>query len=105
MQYPQSDLYGLALFKSAWCQWRLGRSDEAARRFLQVFQVTDAGERVSAVKRKQLDELQAEALKYLVEVFTEDDKNTADDVYGFLVKAGGAKLPGKIPKALPAALY
>ena len=42
MQYPQSDLYGLALFKSAWCQWRLGRSDEAAKRFLQVFQVTDA---------------------------------------------------------------
>ena len=34
MQYPQSDLYGLALFKSAWCQWRLGRSDEAAQAFL-----------------------------------------------------------------------
>ena len=105
MQYPQSDLYGLALFKSAWCQWRLGRSDEAARRFLQVFQVTDAGERVSAVKRKQLDELQAEALKYLVEVFTEDEKNTADDVYGFLVKAGGDKFAAKIVKALAAAFY
>jgi TolA-binding protein len=105
MQYPQSDLYGLALFKSAWCQWRLGRSDEAAKRFLQVFRVTDAGENVSAVKRKQLDELQAEALKYLVEVFTEDDKNTADDVYGFLVKAGGDKFAGKIVKALAAAFY
>jgi TolA-binding protein len=105
MQYPQSDLYGLALFKSAWCEWRLGRSDEAARRFLQVFQVTDAGDRVSAVKRKQLDELQAEALKYLVEVFTEDDKNSADDVYGFLVKAGGDKFAGKIVKALAAAFY
>src|SRR5579859_1922312 len=105
MQYPQSDLYGLALFKSAWCHWRLGHSDEAARRFLQVFQVTDAGERVSAVKRKQLDELQAEALKYLVEVFTEDEKNSADDVYGFLVKAGGDKFAGKIVKALAAAFY
>jgi TolA-binding protein/antitoxin component of MazEF toxin-antitoxin module len=105
MQYPQSDLYGLALFKSAWCQWRLGRSDEAAKRFLQVFQVTDAGDGVSAVKRKQLDELQAEALKYLVEVFTEDDKNSADDVYGFLVKAGGDKFAGRIVKALAQAFY
>ena len=95
MQYPQSDLYGLALFKSAWCQWRLGRSDEAAKRFLQVFQVTDAGQQVSASKRKQLDELQAEALKYLVEVFTEDEKNSADDVYNFLVKAGGDKFAGQ----------
>jgi TolA-binding protein len=105
MQYPQSDLYGLALFKSAWCQWRLGRSDEAAKRFLQVFQVTDEGQQVSAAKRKQLDELQAEALKYLVEVFTEDEKNSADDVYNFLVKAGGDKFAGKIVKALAAAFY
>ena len=104
LQHQQSDLYGLALFKSAWCMWRLGRSDEAARRFLQVFQVTDA-ENVSAAKRKQLDELQAEALKYLVEVFTEDEKNNADDVYNFLVKAGGDKFAGKIVKALAAAFY
>ena len=105
LQYKQSDLYGLALFKSAWCMWRIGRSDEAARRFLQVFQVTDAGENVSAQKRKQLDELQAEALKYLVEVFTEDEKNNADDVYNFLVKAGGDKFAGRIVKALAAAFY
>jgi TolA-binding protein len=105
MQYPQSDLYGLALFKSAWCQWRLGRTDEAAKRFLQVFQVTEEGQQVSAQKRKQLDELQAEALKYLVEVFTEDEKNSADDVYNFLVKAGGDKFAGKIVKALAAAFY
>ena len=105
MQYPNSDLYGLALFKSAWCQWRLGRTDEAAKRFLLVFQVTDEGQQVSAQKRKQLDELQAEALKYLVEVFTEDEKNSADDVYKFLVKAGGDKFAGKIVKALAAAFY
>lgn len=104
LQYQQSDLYGLALFKSAWCMWRLGRSDEAARRFLQVFQVTDA-ENVSAAKRKQLDELQAEALKYLVEVFTEDEKNNADDVYNFLVKAGGDKFAARIVKALATAFY
>lgn len=106
MQFPQSDLFGLALFKSAWCHWRLGNSDEAARRFLRVFQVTDAsGQAVSGARRKQLDELQAEALRYLVEVFTEDEKNTADDMYRFLVKAGGDKFAGKIVKALAAAFY
>jgi tetratricopeptide (TPR) repeat protein len=105
LEYKDSDLFGLALFKSAWCKWRLGQSDEAARRFLQVFRVTDAGEGVSNAKRKQLDELQAEALKYLIEVFTEDEKNTANDVYGFLVKAGGDKFAAKIVKALAAAFY
>jgi TolA-binding protein len=105
LQYKDSDLYGLALFKSAWCLWRLGQSDEAARRFLQVFQVTEASAGVSSQKRKQLDELQAEALKYLVEVFTEDEKNSADDVYGFLVKAGGDKFAGKIVRALATAFY
>jgi cellulose synthase operon protein C len=105
LQYKQSDLYGLALFKSAWCLWRIGRSEEAARRFLQVFKITDTGDSVSAAKRKQLDELQAEALKYLVEVFTEDEKNNADDVYNFLVKAGGDKFAGRIVNALAAAFY
>ena len=28
----RSGLYGLALFKSAWCYWRLGNNDEAAKR-------------------------------------------------------------------------
>ena len=60
---------------------------------------------MSAQKRKQLDELQAEALKYLVEVFTEDEKNSADDVYNFLVKAGGDKFAGKIVRRSPAAFY
>ena len=34
-------LYGLALFKSAWCYWRLGNNDEAAKRFVGVFEATD----------------------------------------------------------------
>ena len=56
-------------------------------------------------QRKQLDELQAEALKYLVEVFTEDEKNTAQDVYGFLVKMGGDRFAGKVVRALALQFY
>lgn len=106
LKYKNSELYGLALFKSAWCMWRLGRSEEAAKRFVSVFEVTDAqGNKVSAQQRKQLDELQSEALKYLVEVFTEDEKNTAQDVYGFLTKIGGDRFAGKVVRALAVQFY
>lgn len=106
LKYKQSELYGLALFKSAWCMWRLGRSEEAAKRFVSVFEVTDGqGNKVSSQQRKQLDELQSEALKYLVEVFTEDEKNTAQDVYQFLVKIGGDRFAGKVVRALAVQFY
>ncbi|HSO33433.1 MAG TPA: tetratricopeptide repeat protein [Labilithrix sp.] len=108
LKYKNSDLYGLALFKSAWCMWRLGRSEEAAKRFVSVFEVTDApagGAKTNSAQRKQLDELQAEALKYLVEVFTEDEKNTAQDVYGFLTKIGGDRFAGKVVRALALQFY
>ncbi len=103
-------LYGLALFKSAWCYWRLGNNDEAARRFVGVFEATDAsggsgGKNVNAAQRKQLDELQGEALRYIVEVFTEDEKNTAQDLYNFLTKIGGERFSGKIVRALASQYY
>ena len=101
-------LYGLALFKSAWCYWRLGHNDEAARRFVGVFEATDAsvkGKKVTAAERKQLDELQEEALRYVVEVFTEDEKNTAQDLYTFLTKIGGERFSGKIVRRLAEQYY
>src|SRR5580704_10874234 len=101
-------LYGLALFKSAWCHWRLGNNDEAAKRFVGVFEATDPNDPkkgVNAAQRKQLDELQGEALKYIVEVFTEDEKNTAQDLYNFLAKIGGERLSDKIVRALAEQFY
>ena len=106
LQYKNSELYGLAMFKSAWCLWRLGRGGEAAKRFVAVFEITDdQGKKVSGVQRKQLDELQSEALKYLVEVFTEDEKNTAQDAYTFLTKIGGDRFAGKVVRALAVQFY
>jgi TolA-binding protein len=110
LKFPNTDLYGLALFKSAWCQWRLGNTDEAAKRFVSVFALTEAGggkdgQARNVRDRKQLDELQAEALKYLVEVLTEDEKNTAADAYGFLQKVGGDRFAGKVVKALAETYY
>jgi cellulose synthase operon protein C len=99
-------LYGLALFKSAWCYWRIGNNDEAARRFVGVFEATDSGGKsINAAQQRQLDELQGEALRYIVEVFTEDEKNTAQDLYAFLTKIGGERFSGKIVRALADQYY
>jgi tetratricopeptide (TPR) repeat protein len=102
-------LYGLALFKSAWCYWRLGNNDEAAKRFVGVFEATDSEgggkKHVNAAERKQLDELQEEALKYVVEVFTENEQNTAQDLYSFLTKIGGERFSGKIVRRLAEQYY
>ena len=109
LKFPGTDLYGLALFKSAWCLWRLGNTDEAAKRFVSVFALSEAGGVNGQAKnvrdRKQLDELQAEALKYLVEVLTEDEKNTAADAYAFLRKMGSDRFAGKVVKALAETYY
>lgn len=104
LKFKQSDLYGLALFKSAWCLWRLNRSDEAVRRFVKVFEVT-GNKGKNASEQRQLDELEGEALKYLVEVFTEDEKNTAQDMHRFLVQIGGDRFAVKIVKALAETFY
>ena len=106
LKYKDTELYDIALFKSAWTLWRLGKTEEAARRFLKVFQSTEEGS-ASAKKRSrgELAELQNEALKNLVAVFVEDEKNSAEDMYKFLVQAGGDKFAGRIVRALAETLY
>ena len=106
LKYKDSELYDLAMFKSAWTLWRLGKPEEAAKRFLIVFQATDTQtNKVSAKRKDELDELQNEALKNLVAVFVEDENNRAEDMYRFLTKAGGDKFAGKIVRALAEAFY
>ena len=89
--HQRSQLYGLALFKTAFCAWKLGRTEEAASRFKAVLDLgqkakTGAG---SADELKRATELSDQALEYLVELFTEDDSKTAEDAYGFLAQIGG----------------
>jgi TolA-binding protein len=105
LAHPDSELYELALFKSAWTLWRMGQPDEAARRFLKVFRASAERDAEGAARREELDQLQTEALRNLVAVFVEDEKNTADDMYGFLVKAGGERFAGEIVRALADTLY
>ncbi len=105
LKFKDSPLYDLALFKSAWTLWRLGKPEEAARRFLVVFKTTAEDSGARGRSQSELDELQNEALKNLVAVFVEDEKNRAEDMYRFLVKAGGDKFAGQIVRALADAFY
>ncbi len=105
LSYGDTELHDLALFKSAWTLWRLGRQDEAARRFLTVFQEAAQSENQAGARRAEIDELQREALRNLVTVFAEDEKNTAEDMYRFLKDAGGDKFAGRIVLALADTFY
>ena len=89
-KYPRSPLYGLALFKTALCAWKLGHTEEAAARFKAVLDLGQkAKEASSAEEQKRAAELSDQALEYLVELFTEDDSKTAEDAYAFLAQIGG----------------
>lgn len=105
LAHPDSELYELALFKSAWTLWRMGRSAEAAQRFLLVFRAGAERDPNNLARREELDQLQTEALRNLVAVFVEDEKNTADDMHGFLRQAGGERFADEIVRALADALY
>ncbi len=113
LKFPDSPLYDLALFKTAWCYWKLGDSDRAARRFKEVLdlgsgvnskslarahQLTEAG-------RKRLEELKGEALDYLVQVFTEDERKGPKDAFDFLASIGGAMYSRKVIAKLADTFY
>lgn len=100
IRYPDSGLYDVALFKSAWCLWRMNRSRDAALRFRQVLDLGQNRQNLTAEQRRRLEELQDEALGYLIQVFTEDENNTARDVFDFLEEIGGERYAHRVLKRL-----
>lgn len=92
LERPDSPTYDLALFKTAWCDWKLGEVDLAARRFKEVLDLAVEAETSGNAKtRRRRAQLRDEALEYLVIVFTEDRAVTAKEVYGFLSSIGGER--------------
>ncbi len=96
MEHRESELYDISLFKSAWALWRMGRTQEAALRFRQVLDLGRGRGPMSAAQRRRLRELQDEALDYLIQVFIEDENNTAADVFAFLEEIGGERYAHKV---------
>ncbi|HEX5656224.1 MAG TPA: tetratricopeptide repeat protein [Polyangiales bacterium] len=103
LRFPDSELYDLALFKSAWCLWQLDQKAEAATRFRKVLDIE--GNTAEGSRRKHLKELQTEALEYLIQVFTEDERNRAADVRRFLQEIGGEQHVERVLRRLSATYF
>jgi cellulose synthase operon protein C len=96
LEYPKSPLYDLALFKTAWCYWKLGDTNKSAQRFKDVLDLAKKKAGKTAAEQKRAEELQGQAMEYLVELFTEDDTKSAQDAFEFLAQIGGKEYSQKI---------
>ncbi len=105
IKHPRSQLAGLALFKTAWCYWKLGKSDKAALRFKDVLDLGKKAQGRSVEEQKRAAELQDQALDYLVELFTEDDTKTAEDAYAFLSQIGGKAYSQRVLRRFADTVY
>src|SRR5207302_4060538 len=80
------------LFKTAWCEWKLGDSLKAAADFKKVLdrRYGDGGRcgQASVAQKRHKQNLAEQALDYLVVVFTEDRSLSAKEVFDFLVSIG-----------------
>ena len=85
----------------------MNQTREAALRFRQVLDLGRGrgAQRVSAEQRSRLRELQSEALEYLIQVFTEDETNTAQDLFTFLQEIGGERYADRVLVRLAARFY
>src|SRR3954465_2419407 len=100
LQHPKSQLYDLALFKTAWCYWKLGDTNKSALRFKDVLDLAKKKAGRTEEQQKRAAELQGQALDYLVELFTEDDTKSAHDAFEFLSQIGGKQYSRKVLKQL-----
>jgi TolA-binding protein len=97
LEDPDGPSFDLALFKSAWCDWKLGDTMRAAQRFKQVLDLAEAAEREGDPEKvKRRKQLRNEALDYLIVVFSEDEKVTAKDAYDFMASIGGERYSREI---------
>jgi TolA-binding protein len=100
LAHPKSQLYDLALFKTAWCYWKLGDTNKSALRFKDVLDLAKKKAGRTEEQQKRAAELQGQALDYLVELFTEDDTKSAHDAFEFLAQIGGKQYSRKVLKQL-----
>ncbi len=85
---PNAPTYDLALFKTGWCDWKLGDIALATEHLGALLQPDErkTGSRTASRRAKGIRD---EALEYLVVIFTEDRSISAKEVYDFLASVGG----------------
>jgi TolA-binding protein len=105
LESPKSPLYDLALFKTAWCYWKLGDTAKSALRFKDVLDLAKKKAGKTVTEQKRAEELQGQAMEYLVELFTEDDTKSAQDAFEFLAQIGGKEYSQKILRRLAETVF
>ena len=63
LKHPKSTLYDLALFKTAWCYWKLGDTTKSALRFKDVLDLAKKKAGRTEAQQRRAEELQGEALE------------------------------------------
>lgn len=106
LEHRDSPVYDLALFKSAWCDWKLGETKRAAERFKEVLDIAAEAEKSERTdQQKRSIQLREEALQYLTLLFTEDESVTAKDAYDFLAGIGGDRYSREVLVRLSDVFY
>jgi TolA-binding protein len=100
LQHPNSPLLDLALYKTAWCYFKEGNAQEAARRFRRVLRRSK--EQQSEGKRGRVEatasELEKEALEDLALTFSES--GGAQEAYRFMKQVGGQEYSIRVLRQL-----
>jgi tetratricopeptide (TPR) repeat protein len=97
--YPQSDMYGYALYKLAWCQYNVGEYGKAIDTMKSVVAYSMA-EGQNDNRKVQLEE---EALRDLVRFFA--DAGELDEAYDYFNKLGKKELIRSMLKRLASMYY
>ncbi len=88
LEHPGTPLEDLALYKTAWCYFKLGKAKQAARRFKRILYHADEPRRPGG-RVNSATELKKEALEDLALTFSES--GGAREAYRFMKQVGGEK--------------
>jgi TolA-binding protein len=99
LKYPETLLYDLALYKTAWCYFKTGDAKRAANRFKKVL-TRSKEQRQKAVVRvdAKIADLEKEALEDLALTFSES--GGAKEAYRFMEQVGGEEYSIKVLHSL-----
>jgi len=99
LKHPDTPLIDLALYKTAWCHFKLGRAQKAALRFRQVLSRGDGSKkRLGDPDGKLAMDLKKEALEDLALTFSES--GGAQDAYRFMKEVGGEEYSIRVLQSL-----
>ncbi len=89
LEHPGTPLEDLALYKTAWCYFKLGNAKEAAKRFKRILYHADEERKPGGRVDSSAAELKKEALEDLALTFSES--GGAPEAYRFMKQVGGEK--------------